>query len=171
MITIGINSVYHESAAAIAVNGRLVAAVEEERFNRRKHGKPAEVGNAHLLPIEAIRFCLDQACARPADVDAIAYSFDPAGRAREFHVDALAMPGDWGSNEGEQAFRESLDKVRAAVGIAFGNGWDDRLQWVPHHLAHAASAFYPSGFDEAAVLVVDGIAEDASACMGLPVCA
>src|SRR4030095_14867464 len=70
MIALGINSVYHESSAAIVVDGRLVAAVEEERFNRCKHGKPARVDNPHQPPARAIEFCLRTAGGHAAGVDA-----------------------------------------------------------------------------------------------------
>src|ERR1700751_6343331 len=74
---LGINSVYHESAAALLVDGKLVAAVEEERFNRIKHGKQAEFDNPHQLPEHAIRFCLNYAGLTAGDIGQVAYSFDP----------------------------------------------------------------------------------------------
>ena len=61
MNVLGINSVFHESSAALLVDGKVVAACEEERFNRVKHGKPARIDNPHELPEQAIRFCLDHA--------------------------------------------------------------------------------------------------------------
>src|SRR3954454_14909646 len=77
MNILGINAVYHESAAALLVDGALVAAAEEERFNRIKRGKDSNVDNPHLFPEHAIRFCLDHAGLRPGDIDHVAYSFDP----------------------------------------------------------------------------------------------
>ena len=58
MIVLGVNSAFHESSAALVCDGRVVAAAEEERFSRCKHGKPARVDNAHQLPVDAIRYCL-----------------------------------------------------------------------------------------------------------------
>jgi carbamoyltransferase len=80
----GINSVYHDSAAALLVDGRLVVAVEEERFNRIKHGKLPDVDNPHQFPERAIRFCLDYAGLTASDIDHVAYSFDPHLRRARF---------------------------------------------------------------------------------------
>jgi carbamoyltransferase len=162
MKILGINSVYHESAAALVVDGELVAASEEERFNRRKHAKPASVDNADELPRHAIAHVLAAGSVEPHEVDAIAYSFDPAERRLAFRVDALAEPEDWGTAEGERRFRSSLGRVPASLRDLLGGHAGEILTWVPHHLAHAASAYYPSGSEEAAILVVDGIAENAS---------
>jgi carbamoyltransferase len=159
---LGVNSVYHESAAALVVDGELVAASEEERFNRRKHGKPASIDTADELPRHAIEHVLAAGDVAPDELDAIAYSFDPAERRRAFRVDALTEPDDWGTADGERRFRESLGRVPSALGRLLGPDAAGKLEWVPHHLAHAASSFFPSGFGEAAILVVDGIAEDAS---------
>ena len=68
---------YHESAAALLVDGELVAAVEEERFNRIKHGKSADFDNPHQFPERAIRFCLNHAGLSAGDIDHVAYSFEP----------------------------------------------------------------------------------------------
>ena len=70
---LGINSVYHESAAALLVDGALVVAVEEERFNRIKRGKSSEYDNPHQLPERAIRFCLNYAGLTAGDIDLVAY--------------------------------------------------------------------------------------------------
>src|SRR5215469_7961166 len=77
MNILGINAVYHESAAALLVDGELVAAVEEERFNRIKHGKEADFNNPHQFPERAIRYCLNHAGLTAADIDHVAYTFDP----------------------------------------------------------------------------------------------
>src|SRR5690348_6388564 len=74
---LGINSVYHESAAALLVDGKLAAAAEEERFNRIKHGKPSDFDNPHQLPEKSIRFCLKHAGLAAREIDHVAYSFDP----------------------------------------------------------------------------------------------
>jgi carbamoyltransferase len=159
---LGINAVYHESAAALVMDGALVAACEEERFSRCKHGKEARVDNADQLPDQAIAACLAMGGIDPADLDAVALSFSPATRAARFAVDPLCVEGDWGSRSGEDRFRSCLAATPAAVRRALGAGFRGRIVEVSHHRAHAASTFYPSGFDEAAVLVVDGIAEDAA---------
>jgi carbamoyltransferase len=84
---LGINSVYHDSAAALLVDGALVAAVEEERFNRIKHAKLANVDNPHQFPERAIRFCLDYAELTAGDIDHVASSFDPRLRRTRFRAE------------------------------------------------------------------------------------
>jgi carbamoyltransferase len=158
---LGINSVYHESAAALLVDGTVIAACEEERFSRIKHAKPARVDNPHLLPRQAIEFCLDHAGIRTSDVDHVAYSFSPRLREEGFQLDPLSVQGGWGDVDGERVFRSRLDNVRDAIGDLLERRLNGALSFVPHHLAHAASAYYPSNFDAAAILVVDGIAESA----------
>ena len=165
MIVLGINSVYHESAAACVIDGRIVSSVEEERFNRYKHGKSAQVDNPHILPINSINFCLRDANLDFEDVDFIAFSFDPKLRIKSFNIDPISIPGDWGSIEGEKTFLLGLEQVKHSLNQSFTDQAAEKLIWVPHHLAHAASAFFPSGLKEAAVLVIDGIGENASSIM------
>src|ERR1700721_500353 len=86
MNVLGINSVFHESSAALLVDGKVVAACEEERFNRVKHGKPARIDNLHELPEQAIGFCLDHAGLKTSDIDRVAYSFDPQLRGTEYRA-------------------------------------------------------------------------------------
>jgi carbamoyltransferase len=155
MNVLGINSVFHESSAALLVDGRVVAACEEERFNRVKHGKPARIDNPHELPEQAIRFCLDRAGLQPSDIDRVGYSFDPRLRRAEYSADW------WPDGEMEVTFLECLDEVAGATDRILGRKRGRTLKFVPHHLAHAASAYYPSGFDAAAILVIDGIGEAA----------
>ncbi|MDF5720954.1 MAG: carbamoyltransferase C-terminal domain-containing protein [Rhizonema sp. PD37] len=165
MIVLGINSVYHESAASCVIDGQIVSAVEEERFNRYKHGKNAYIDNPHILPIQSINFCLRDANLDIEDIDLIAFSFDPKLREKSFEIDPISIPGDWGSKEGEKTFLLGLEQVKLSLTQAFGDKAAEKLVWVPHHLAHAASAFFPSGLKEAAILVIDGIGENASSIM------
>lgn len=161
MRILGINSAYHESAASLIIDGRVVAAVEEERFSRAKHAKPASVDNADELPLESIRYCLASAAIKPEDLDAIAYSFDPELRAKTFILDDKTEAGDWGTQEGEDTFLAHLRMVPDAMAAQFGPAAGKCLKFMPHHLSHAASSFYPSGFEDAAILVADGIGEAA----------
>ena len=78
MRILGINAVFHDPAAALVVDGVTVAAAEEERFSRRKHGKAAVPFSTWELPEQAIAFCLEAGGLSPTDVDAVAYSYDPA---------------------------------------------------------------------------------------------
>src|SRR5213595_869648 len=91
MRVLGVNAVFHDPAAALVVDGRTVAAAEEERFSRRKHGKRPLAFSAWELPEQAMRWCLDVAGLEPADLDAVAYSFDPALPA----VEGLADSWEW----------------------------------------------------------------------------
>ncbi|MGH9349925.1 MAG: carbamoyltransferase family protein, partial [Vicinamibacterales bacterium] len=159
---LGINSAYHESAAALVVDGRVTAAAEEERFNRTKHGKRARVDNPHDLPVAAIEYCLSTAGVLPGELDAVCYSFDPARRRDTFRFDPHGAPGDWGDRLGERTFLECLAKTPGSVSSLLGVDLTRRFHWVPHHMAHAALAYYASGFDRAAVLVADGIGESSS---------
>ena len=135
------------------VDGDLVAACEEERFSRVKHAKPALVDNPQELPENAIRFCLDFAGLKAQDIDCLAYSYSPQMRRSQFRAEWWPDPGL------ESTFLAHLDKVEDAISEAMGRPIGHALKFVPHHLAHAASVYYPSGFDSAAILVVDGIGE------------
>jgi len=149
---LGINAVYHESAAALLVDGKLVAAVEEERFNRIKHGKEADFDNPHQFPERAIRYCLKQAGLTAADIDHVAFSFDPKSRRKQYRA-------EWWDPRLEETFRLRMGEVPAVADELFGRSLGQRLHFVSHHLAHAASAYFPSGFDRAAILSIDGIGE------------
>jgi carbamoyltransferase len=149
---LGINSVYHESAAALLVDGALVAAVEEERFNRIKHGKLAEFDNPHQFPERAIRFCLNYAGLTAGDIDHVAYSFNPQLRRTQYRA-------EWWGPRLEETFRLRLGQVRGVAEELLGRPLRQRFHFVPHHMAHAASAYFPSGFDRAAILTIDGLGE------------
>src|ERR1043166_2868140 len=166
MIVLGINSVYHELAAALVIDGEIVAAVEEERFNRQKHGKVARVDNPHQLPVRSIDFCLKRCGIKPQEIDAVAYSFSTQLRRRRFCLDKLSQRGDWGDPEGERVFISCLEKVPESLANLLDEDVVDRFHWVPHHIAHAASSYYPSGTGSAAILVVDGIGEMTTTMMG-----
>jgi carbamoyltransferase len=155
MNILGINAVYHESSAALIIDGEVVAACEEERFTRIKHAKEARMYNPHELPENAIRFCLDHAGLQAGEIDRVAYSFDPRLRRAEFHAEW------WPDSRLEAEFLQRLDEVVDSVARILGRKLGRALKFVPHHLAHAASAYYPSGFDPAAILVIDGIGEAA----------
>src|SRR5205809_8096740 len=87
MNVLGINSVFHESSAALTVDGKVVAACGEERYNRVKHAKEARVDNPHVLPELAIQYCLDHAGLKASEIDRVAYSFDPRLRRKVYNAD------------------------------------------------------------------------------------
>jgi carbamoyltransferase len=159
MIILGINAYHANSSAAIVVDGRLVAAVEEERLNRVKY--------AAGLPVRAIRFCLDSAGAKLTEVDHIAIPRDPsarlgtklrfAARMPRFALDRIRVMRKFSGIEQEiaKAFDLPAESVRA------------RYHRIEHHTAHLASACFSSPFDRSAVLSMDGLGDFASAMWGL----
>jgi len=165
-IILGVNSAYHEPAACLLVDGLLMAMVEEERFNRFRHGKHALIDNPDQLPEAAIAWCLERAGVGWKDVNAIGYSLDPEARRRlnrGRHAAGEVAPGTWGTEEGEEVFyRHNL----AARDKLVERAPQAEFHFLPHHLCHAASAFHVSPFTEAAILVVDGIGEHASTWLG-----
>lgn len=161
-VILGVNSAYHESAAAIAIEGCVVAAVEEERFSGYKHGKSLRVDNAHHLPIAAIDYCLKEAGVTWQDLDAVAYSLDPALRQRQACIGSDGRYDDFGHPLGESMFQRSLARVPRML----RSHTDARLHFVPHHVCHAWYALGTSSFERAAVLVMDGIGEGVSISLG-----
>jgi len=154
MYILGLNAVFHESAACLVKDGRLIAAAEEERFNRRKHGKRALTNNAHELPWQAIESCLAQAGISLAEVDAVAYSASPD----RFRATVDRPLCDLGP--------EMLVSLESIPDLLAAQGFRGEMHWVDHHEAHAASAFLVSPFDEAAILVADGRGEGDSTWLG-----
>jgi carbamoyltransferase len=167
MHILGINSAYHEPSACITRDGAIVAAVEEERFNRVRHGKPSLINNPHHLPVESIRYCLAAASISPAQLDHIGFSFNPPKRlAKNVRIREKVNPGDWGSKEGEQLFHDLLMSNPERLSHLLNEDITGKFKWIDHHLCHAASTFFVSPFDNAAILTTDGIGEFTSTWMG-----
>ncbi len=158
MRVLGVNAVFHDPSAALVVDGRVVAAAEEERFSRRKHGKRPVPFAAWELPEQAMNWCLAHAGLRPEDLDAVAYSYDPA-LALPAHEMGLDDPWDWLRQRYARAVPGFL--ASALPGLP-----PDRVRFVAHHVAHAASAALAAplagGERSCSVLVVDGRGERAS---------
>jgi carbamoyltransferase len=163
MRVLGINAVFHDSAAALVVDGRTVAGAEEERFSRRKHGKRPVPFSAWELPEHAIRWCLTEGGLTPEDLDAVAYSYDPA------LVDATSggLDPSWEDLRTMYATRAPQFLRTALPGYSGKN-----FYFVRHHVAHAASAalaapWGPDGsLSDCAVLAVDGRGEATSMLAG-----
>jgi carbamoyltransferase len=151
---LGVNAVFHDPAAALVVDGQIVAAAEEERFNRRKHGKPNVPFAAWELPELSAHWCLRHAGLRPEDLDAVAYSFDPALCLTD---DELPLDDPWDHLRVEYARRAPAFLASALPGLD-----PDRVTFVPHHVAHAASAGVAGPYRSSAALVLDGRGERAS---------
>ena len=155
---LGISAFYHDSAAALVEDGVLVAAAQEERFSRVKHDAS--------FPETATRFCLWQARCTLADVDSVVFYEAPTlKRSRQLRTYANTAPRGVGGFQRfvQRLFLERGDPLHeirarlAASGLLTGPG--PRIISGNHHLSHAASAFYPSPFEEAAILTVDGVGE------------
>ena len=158
MRVLGISAYYHDSAAALVEDGRVVAAAQEERFTRKKHDS--------RFPSEAIAYCLEAGGVRCGDIDKVAFYDKPflkferlletyaSYAPRGFASFRMAMPL-WLR---EKLFQRSL-LVRELKKLDSGIDWNKRLLFSEHHLSHAASAFYPSPFEEALVLTMDGVGE------------
>ncbi len=150
MRVLGVNAIFHDPAAALVVDGRVLAAAEEERFSRRKHGKRPVPFSAWELPELSMRWCLQSAGLKPADLDAVTYSFDPA----------LAKPIEsdpWDTLRLDYARRAPQFLATALPGLD-----PAQVQFVPHHVAHAASAGLACPHPRSSVLVLDGRGESAS---------
>ncbi|MFD0265347.1 carbamoyltransferase [Streptomyces sp. NPDC127106] len=155
MRILGINALFHDPSAALVIDGRTVAAAEEERFSRRKHGKRPVPFSAWELPEQAAAWCLKRAGLRPQDLDAVAYSYDPA-LARP--TDAMGLDDPW--DHLRQTYAREAPRFLATALPGLDPG---RVRFVPHHMAHAASgAFAADGADRSSVLVLDGRGERAS---------
>lgn len=185
MITLGINAAFHDSAAALVVDGRLVAAAEEERFTRIKHAKRPVPFSAWELPFNAIDYCLREAGLALAEVDHVAYSYDPqrflrdrlAGGRAELPMDLAALPpGPWESPWDPlfacyiaQAPRQLADGAPHHLRQRFRGVRHDgpyRFHFVDHHLSHQASAFLAAPFDRCAVMTLDGRGEETTTAYG-----
>jgi len=188
MYTLGINAAYHDCSAALVRDGQVIAAVEEERFTHVKHGKRPVPFTTWQLPFHAIDYCLAEAGIRLADVDHFAYAFDPwllLGERKgsetitlPLEPSAHAAPA-LGSSPWDPLFLSYIvnaprqlasgaphhlqARFRGVNAAHIGQRW----QFVEHHLAHEASAFLASPFDDAAVLTMDGRGELATTSYGV----
>ncbi len=159
MRILGVSCHYHDAAAALLSDGLLVAAAEEERFSRKKHDSG--------FPERAIAFCLGHAGIRGADLDYAVFYEKPLVKFERLLLGAIATaPRSW-RMFGEamiQAFREKL-WIKSALVRRLGIP-PERVLFADHHASHAASAFFSSPFEEAAILTVDGVGEWTTATIG-----
>lgn len=165
MRVLGISAFYHDSAAALIEDGHLASAAQEERFTRKKHDSG--------FPEKAVQFCLDRAGIKMADIDYVAFYDKPflkferlletylAYAPRGFNSFRMAMPL-WLKEKlfQKMLLRDEMKKWEPDF------DWQKRLLFGEHHQSHAASAFFPSPFEEAAVLTMDGVGEWATTSLG-----
>ncbi len=148
---LGISAFYHDSCAALIIDGRIIASVQEDRFSRRNHDPS--------FPSAAIAHCLKVGGLSLEQIDLVAFYEEPilkADRLARSMVAARETLDDALEQEGLQAVRRNLN-LQAALQKELG--YKGPLCFVQHHVSHAASTFYASGFDRAACLVTDGVGE------------
>jgi carbamoyltransferase len=173
---LGISAFYHDSAACLVIDGEIVAAAQEERFTRVKHD--------HNFPLQAVRYCLREAALTAQELDYVAFYDKPLlkfDRLLETYLDYAPAGFSSFLKSMPLWMREKLwmpDLIRTELAKA-GGAEDERaakkegkkFQWKllfgDHHESHAASAFYPSPFEEAAILTIDGVGEWATSSIGL----
>ena len=158
MRVLGISAYYHDSAAALIEDGRVIAAAQEERFSRKKHDA--------TFPHHAVRWCVESTGTRPADLERVAFYDKPFLKFERLLETYLAF-----APRGFQSFRQALPLwikeklfqrrllVKELEQLDDSVDWHARLLFSEHHLSHAASAFFPSPFERAAVLTMDGVGE------------
>ena len=166
MRILGISAFYHDSAAALIEDGRIVAAAQEERFTRKKHDA--------AFPVQAIQYCLDEAGVTLDEVDHVTFFEKPfvkferlletylANAPRGFQSFRVAIPV-WIK---EKLFQKSL-LIKELKQFAPSGEVEGKLMFAEHHQSHAASAFYPSPFEDAVVLTMDGVGEWATASVSI----
>ncbi len=156
---LGISCFYHDAAACLVSDGEIVAAAQEERFTRKKHD--------YAFPEKAIAYCLGEAGLRAPDLDCVVFYDKPFVKFERILESYLAYaPHGFGS------FLKAMpvwikQKIFMRETIADGTGYRGKVLFTEHHEAHAASAFYPSPFGEAAILTIDGVGEWATASYGV----
>jgi carbamoyltransferase len=157
---LGLSAYYHDSAAALVVDGKVVAAAQEERFTRVKHD--------HRFPRHAIDYCLMEAGLKPGDIDHVAFYEKPFLKFERLLETYLAV-----APAGFRSFLMAMplwvhEKLRLPGQMSRGldHKYKRRYVFLEHHESHAASAFFPSPFDEAAILTLDGVGEWATASLG-----
>ena len=154
MKVLGINALYHDPAAALLVDGKVVAAAEEERFSRRKHGKRPLPWSAWELPELSAAWCLAEAGLTPADLDAVAYSFDPR---------LMPSPAQTGLHDDGDVMRKLYaEQAPSFLAHHLPGLAEEKVAYVPHHVAHAASAGLAAPYPTNSVLVLDGRGEAVS---------
>ena len=158
---LGISAFYHDSAAALVVDGEIVAAAQEERFTRKKHD--------HEFPQHAIEYCLEQAGLRPEQLDYVGFYDKPFLKFERLLETYIAY-----APSGFRSFRKAMPLwlrqklfLPRVMNHGLGGAYKKRYIFTEHHESHAASAFFPSPFEEAAVLTLDGVGEWATTSYGV----
>jgi carbamoyltransferase len=163
---LGLSAFYHDSAAALLIDGRIAAAAQEERFSRKKHDA--------RFPHHAVAYCLAEAGLRASDIDHVVFYDKPFLKFERLLETYIAM-----APRGFESFRMAIplwlreklylkDLLKTELTkLGDGIAWEERLLFSEHHLSHAASAYFASPFNEAAVLTLDGVGEWATTSLAI----
>jgi len=158
---LGISAYYHDSAACLARDGEIIAAAQEERFTRKKHDRN--------FPLNAVRYCLREGGLSVAELDAVVYYDKPLltfDRLLETYL-AYAPRGFRSFLEAMPVWLHEKLHLPREMDKALGGEYPGRFHFCQHHLSHAASAFYPSPFERAAILTIDGVGEWSTTTLGV----
>jgi len=161
MVVLGISGLYHDSAAAIVKDGEIIAASQEERFTRKKHD--------NSIPYNAINYCLREACMKMSQLDCVVY-YDQPLLTLDRYINNIFEMGEKSSYLIEEKLEDVFERlsIDRRLRKKYGTlGKEDKLFTLEHHVSHGASAFYPSPFENAAVLTIDGVGEWATTTLGV----
>ncbi len=157
---LGISAFYHDSAACLLRDGEIIAAAQEERFTRKKHDQE--------FPSHAVQYCLSEAGIKASDLNYVAFYDKPLLKFDRILETYLAF-----APRGFKLFYKGLPQwlrkklhITKALDRGLGGAYKGRYVFTEHHESHAASAFFPSPFEEAAILTLDGVGEWATSCIG-----
>jgi carbamoyltransferase len=156
---LGISAYYHDSAACIVKDGKILAAAQEERFSRKKHD--------HRFPKHAIEFCLDYVGIKSSELDLVAFYDKPFLKFERLLETYLTF-----APSGIKSFIKAMplwikEKLWMKDLIKKELDYEGKIIFPEHHESHAASAFYPSPFNEAAILTMDGVGEWTTSSYGI----
>ena len=161
MIVLGISALYHDAAASLVVDGKIIAAAQQERFSRIKHDLS--------FPIDAINYCLREAMIREEEIDVVAFYDNPLYTLDRYMKNILA-----GGEDSKDIIERGYDSIfstklwiHSMVKQSLNLRKDAKVCVCEHHMSHAASAFYPSPFSEAIIITVDGVGEWATTTIGV----
>ena len=161
MKILGISAFFHDSAAALIIDGKIIAAVQEERFTRAKHDSS--------FPKCAIAYCLAEAGIKDADLDYVVFYDNPTKKFKRILATVISY-----APHSKNVFTKSMPQwlgkklfLKKYIKKELSPEFTGKIEYVDHHISHAASAFYPSPYNKAAVLTIDGVGEWATATIGV----
>lgn len=161
MVVLGISALYHDAAASIVIDGEIIAAAQEERFTRIKHDL--------RMPVNAIQYCLKEAGIEKENIDIVVFYDNPL-YTLDRYVKNVAAVGDDTKDVVERSFDSMFSDrlwVHKIIEDILGDNPDRKFLVCEHHISHAASAYYPSPFEKAVVLTLDGVGEWATTTIGI----